>query len=228
MPGREVIEQLGTGPPVILPSLLLCDFANLQGEVEKLQQAGIRGLHLDVMDGQFVPNLTYGMPIVDALRKVTDMPLDVHLMIQQPERYLQAFANAGADLLTVHIEACEDIASTLSEIRSLGMAAGVALDPATDIARIEPALGVADLVLVMSVPAGFGGQPFEPGALEKTRQLNSREDRNWVLEMDGGINVDTISSCQEAGADWLVVGSAIFGKSSYNDAIENLLVAANR
>jgi len=122
MPGRDVIEQLGSGP-VILPSLLLCDFANLQREVEQLQEAGIRGLHLDVMDGQFVPNLTYGMPIVDALRKATEMPLDVHLMIDQPERYLQAFANAGADLLTVHIEACEDIVSTLSEIRSLGMAA---------------------------------------------------------------------------------------------------------
>jgi len=226
MPGRDVIEQLGTGP-VILPSLLLCDFANLQREVEQLQQAGIRGLHLDVMDGQFVPNLTYGMPIVDALRKTTEMPLDVHLMIEQPERYLQAFANAGADLLTVHIEACEDIASTLSEIRSLGMAAGVALNPATDIARIEPALSVADLVLVMSVPAGFGGQPFEPVALEKTRQLTSRDDGNWVLEMDGGINIDTISSCRAAGADWLVIGSAIFGQSSYRDAIEKLLALAN-
>ena len=226
MPGRDVIEQLGTGP-VILPSLLLCDFANLQDEVEQLQQAGIRGLHLDVMDGQFVPNLTYGMPIVDALRKTTDMPLDVHLMIEQPERYLQAFANAGADMLTVHIEACEDIASTLSEIRSLGMAAGVALDPATDIARIEPALPVADLVLVMSVPAGFGGQPFEPVALEKTRQLTSRDDGNWVLEMDGGINMETISSCRAAGADWLVIGSAIFGQSSYRDAIEKLLARAN-
>lgn len=226
MPGRDVIEQLGSGP-VILPSLLLCDFANLQREVEQLQEAGIRGLHLDVMDGQFVPNLTYGMPIVDALRKATEMPLDVHLMIDQPERYLQAFANAGADLLTVHIEACEDIASTLSEIRSLGMAAGVALNPSTDISQIEPALDVADLVLVMSVPAGFGGQPFEPVALEKTSQLRSRDDGNWVLEMDGGINTDTIASCRAAGADWLVIGSAIFGQSSYSDAIEKLLALAN-
>ncbi len=221
-----MIEQLGTGP-VILPSLLLCDFANLQREVEQLQEAGIRGLHLDVMDGQFVPNLTYGMPIVDALRKATQMPLDVHLMIEQPERYLQAFANAGADLLTVHVEACEDIASTLSEIRSLGMAAGVALNPSTDIALIEPALDVADLVLVMSVPAGFGGQPFEPVALEKTRQLRSRTDGNWVLEMDGGINIDTIADCSAAGADWLVIGSAIFGQSSYSRAIEKLLTLAN-
>jgi ribulose-phosphate 3-epimerase len=226
MPGRDVIEQLGSGP-VILPSLLLCDFANLQREVEQLQEAGIRGLHLDVMDGQFVPNLTYGMPIVDALRKATEMPLDVHLMIDQPKRYLQAFANAGADLLTVHIEACEDIASTLSEIRSLGMAAGVALNPSTDIAQIEPALAVADLVLVMSVPAGFGGQPFEPLALEKTRQLRSRDDGNWVLEMDGGINTDTIASCSAAGADWLVIGSAIFGQSSYSSAIEKLLTLAS-
>ncbi len=221
-----MIEQLGTGP-VILPSLLLCDFANLQREVEQLQEAGIRGLHLDVMDGQFVPNLTYGMPIVDALRKATQMPLDVHLMIEQPERYLQAFANAGADLLTVHVEACEDIASTLSEIRSLGMAAGVALNPSTDIALIEPALDVADLVLVMSVPAGFGGQPFEPVALEKTRQLRSRTDGNWVLEMDGGINIDTIADCSAVGADWLVIGSAIFGQSSYSRAIEKLLTLAN-
>jgi ribulose-phosphate 3-epimerase len=226
MPGRDVIAQLGSGP-VILPSLLLCDFANLQREVEQLQEAGIRGLHLDVMDGQFVPNLTYGMPIVDALRKATEMPLDVHLMIDQPERYLQAFANAGADLLTVHIEACEDIVSTLSEIRSLGMAAGVALNPSTDISQIEPALDVADLVLVMSVPAGFGGQPFEPVALEKTSQLRSRDDGNWVLEMDGGINTDTIARCRAAGADWLVIGSAIFGQSSYSSAIEKLLTLVN-
>ena len=222
MPGRDVIEQLGNGP-VILPSLLLCDFANLQHEVEELQQAGITGLHLDVMDGHFVPNLTYGMPIVDALRKVTDMPLDVHLMIQQPERYLQAFANAGADLLTVHVEACEDIVSTLSEIRSLGMAAGVAMNPATEIDRIEPALSLVDLVLVMSVPAGFGGQSFEAVALEKTRQLASRDDRHWILEMDGGINLETISSCHEAGAQWFVIGSAIFNQPSYPDAVETLL-----
>ena len=148
-------------------------------------------------------------------------------MIAQPERYLQAFANAGADLLTVHVEACEDIASTLSEIRSLGMAAGVALNPSTGLSRIEPALDVADLVLVMSVPAGFGGQPFEPVALEKTRQLRSRADGNWVLEMDGGINIDTIADCSAAGADWLVNGSAIFGQSSYSRAIEKLLTLAN-
>jgi ribulose-phosphate 3-epimerase len=226
MPGRDVIEQLGSGP-VILPSLLLCDFANLQHEVEQLQQAGIRGLHLDVMDGQFVPNLTYGMPIVDALRKVTEMPLDVHLMIEQPGRYLKAFANAGADLLTVHVEACEDIVSTLSEIRSLGMAAGVAMNPSTDIDRIEPALSVADLVLVMSVPAGFGGQPFEPAALEKTRQLASRDDGEWILEMDGGLNLETISPCRAAGAQWLVIGSAIFKQPSYSDAVDALLAAAN-
>ena len=222
MPGRDVIKRLGNGP-VILPSLLLCDFANLQHEVEQLQQAGITGLHLDVMDGHFVPNITYGMPIIDALRKVTDMPLDVHLMIEQPERYLQAFANAGADLLTVHEESCEDIVSTLSEIHSLGMAAGIALNPATDIDRIEPALSLADLVLVMSVPAGFGGQPFEAVALDKTRQLTSREDRDWILEMDGGINLETISSCQQAGAQWFVIGSAIFKQPSYPDAVESLL-----
>jgi len=217
-----MIKRLGNGP-VILPSLLLCDFANLQHEVEQLQQAGITGLHLDVMDGHFVPNLTYGMPIIDALRKVTDMPLDVHLMIEQPERYLQAFANAGADLLTVHVESCEDIVSTLSEIHSLDMAAGIALNPATDIDRIEPALSLADLVLVMSVPAGFGGQPFEAVALDKTRQLASREDRDWILQMDGGINLETISSCHQAGAQWFVIGSAIFKQPSYPDAVESLL-----
>ena len=222
MPGRDMIKRLGNGP-VILPSLLLCDFANLQHEVEQLQQAGITGLHLDVMDGHFVPNITYGMPIIDALRKVTDMPLDVHLMIEQPERYLQAFANAGADLLTVHVESCEDIVSTLSEIHSLDMAAGIALNPATDIDRIEPALSLADLVLVMSVPAGFGGQPFEAVALDKTRQLASREDRDWILQMDGGINLETISSCHQAGAQWFVIGSAIFKQPSYPDAVESLL-----
>jgi ribulose-phosphate 3-epimerase len=226
MRGRDCIESLGQGP-LILPSLLRCDFARLSQEVEQLAAAGVTALHLDVMDGHFVPNLTYGMPICRSLRELTEMPLDVHLMIEQPERYVQAFAEAGADILTVHAEACESIETVLQQIHDHGMGAGVAINPATDLALLEPALALADLVLVMSVPAGFGGQSFQPVALDKLKTLAARSDGNWILEVDGGIDQQTIGACGAAGADWMVVGSAIFGQNDYQQAIGALQQAAD-
>ena len=208
--------------PFIAPSILSADFGRLYQQVEEIAQAGADWIHLDVMDGMFVPNLTYGMPVVAAFRKLTDLPLDVHLMIQEPERYVQQFADAGADLLTVHVETCVEPVDVLRSIQQAGLAAGLALNPSTPVSELEPALGACDLVLVMSVEAGFGGQAFNPVALERLQGLRDRSDRDWILQVDGGVNETTITSCVEAGAQSLVVGSAIFDHAPYRDAVEGL------
>lgn len=222
LPGRDRIFGLREMSPVILPSLLQCDFANLQREVERLVEAGVTALHLDVMDGQFVPNLTYGMPIVRALRNICDLPLDVHLMIEGPERYLKDFRAAGADSITVHIEAVRDPATTLQEIRGLGAAAGIALNPQTPVDTLAPCVGYCDLVLVMSVQAGFGGQAFDASVLSKLSQVRQMFGSDVICEMDGGINRQTIGRCAAAGAELLVVGSAIFGQADYGRAVAEL------
>lgn len=215
------IAALRSAAPTVLPSLLLCDFGNLEREVEQLEDAGVRGLHLDVMDGHFVPNLSYGMPIVEALRRLTDLPLDVHLMIAEPARYVRQFYDAGADIITIHSEAVPRPEAVLSQIRQLGAAAGVALNPDTPLSRVESFLGDCDLVLVMSVPAGFGGQVFDSSALDKLRALRQmRHDQ--LLEVDGGINQDTIAQCAKAGADLFVVGSAIFQQQPYGPVLHQL------
>lgn len=215
----------------MLPSLLQCDFANLERDVRTLEEAGVRALHLDVMDGSFVPNLTYGMPIVAALRKITKLPLDVHLMIDHPERYLRQFAEAGADLLTFHIEAAPNPQPLINEIHSLGLKAGLALNPATPLGTLDAYLGDVDLVLVMSVPAGFGGQKFHDVALEKLQTLRTQLIKNGrpevILEVDGGVNASTIAKCAQAGARWFVVGSAIFGQPSYGAAVQQLTQLAS-
>lgn len=221
MPLPHIAEQLRSQAPAILPSLLQCDFGNLQQEVTQLTEAGAQAMHLDVMDGQFVPNLTYGMPIVAAVRQITDLPLDVHLMIARPERYLKQFAEAGADIITVHAEACADLASTLQEIHQLGCLAGIAINPPTLVDAIRDCLEYCDLVLPMSVSAGFGGQEFDPTALEKLREIRQLAP-HVLLEVDGGINSATISKCAEAGAECFVVGSAIFGSHSYRSTIDQL------
>ncbi len=208
--------------PVVLPSLLLCDFGNLEREVRQLEEAGVQALHLDVMDGCFVPNFTYGMPIVEAFRRLTDLPLDVHLMINEPDRYIESFLQAGADLLTVHVEAVDHPRDTLSRIKDLGAGAGIALNPGTPLSQIEDCLEVCDLVLVMSVDAGFGGQSFNPIALEKLKQLREQTSEQVLLEVDGGINEKTISQCAEAGADLFVVGSAIFRNGPYGASVKRL------
>lgn len=222
MSRRQKIIDLQQSAPMVLPSLLQCDFGNLAREVAALETAQVGALHLDVMDGHFVPNLTYGMPVVEGLRGLTDLPLDVHLMIEHPERYVQAFVDAGSDLVTVHVEAVNDPGTILEQIHDLGVAAGLALNPETDVESVMPYLDQCDLVLVMSVKAGFGGQRFNPVALEKLSFLKSEKPDHVILEVDGGVNPDTIAKCAEAGADWLVVGSAIFQQENYDQAIYQL------
>jgi ribulose-phosphate 3-epimerase len=218
---RSLRKQL----PAVLPSLLLCDFARLGEEIAKLEQAGVTCLHLDVMDGHFVPNMTYGLTIVEACRKCTDLPLDVHLMISNPEKYVRHYHQAGADIITIHQEAVRDPVPLLQEIRSLGAAAGFAINPPTPVAAIEPVLNECDMVLVMSVMPGFGGQSFDPVALEKLRWLKQwkRQNRSdLLLEVDGGVNDATIGDCSAAGAELFVVGSGIFKHADYSHAAENL------
>lgn len=216
------IDRLRNGGPHVLPSLLMCDFGNLEQEVARLEAAGVQALHLDVMDGNFVPNLTYGFPIVEALRRLTELPLDVHLMIDHPERYINNFAHAGADAITVHVEATDQPGEVVSQIKSLGLAAGLALNPDTPLARVERHLDQCDLVLIMSVNAGFGGQKFNTIALEKLRRLNEIRPPGMMLEVDGGVNSSTIASCAAAGADLFVVGSAIFRQPDYTAAVKDL------
>lgn len=216
------LEYLRQSAPVILPSLLLCDFGNLEREVARLAEAGVRGLHLDVMDGHFVPNFTYGLPIVEAIRRLTDLPIDVHLMISEPGRYLKQFREAGADILTIHIEAAVDPRPLLLQIREMGAGAGLAFNPKTPLSAIEPYLDLCDLALVMSVPAGFGGQPFHPEALDKLRRLREIGGPDLLLEVDGGVNEKTIHGCAEAGAQLFVVGSALFRAASYSAALREL------
>ena len=216
------LAALREAAPVVLPSLLLCDFGNLEREIRTLEAAGVRALHLDVMDGHFVPNLTYGMPIVEACRRLTDLPIDVHLMISEPQKYIRPFFDAGADNLTIHVEAVADPRPVLQEIRSLGASAGLALNPATPLSAVVPSLDLCDLVLVMSVPAGFGGQKFHPVAIDKLRQLRQITHPDLLLEVDGGISGKTIASCAQAGAQLFVVGSAIFQGSDYASAVSEL------
>ncbi|MGI9470346.1 MAG: ribulose-phosphate 3-epimerase [Rubripirellula sp.] len=213
--------------PAVLPSLLLCDFGDLKHEVEKLAEAGARVLHLDVMDGQFVPNLTYGMPIVEGLRRHTEMPLDIHLMISDPLAYAQPMVDAGADLLTFHVEAVRDPVETAQQIRDLGVGVGVALNPETPLGSLGETLHHVDMALVMSVEAGFGGQSFNPVALEKLRTIRS-EYPDLLLQIDGGIDINTIGDARAAGCDLFVVGSAIFRKDDYGTAIAELNSAIAR
>ena len=223
------VRALSEARAAILPSMLLCDFGHLAREIEQLVEVGIDGFHWDVMDGEFVPNLTYGMPIVAAARRVTDLPLDVHLMIAHPGRYVPAFAEAGADIVTFHVEACDEPAEVLAAIHAHGMAAGLACNPATPLSRIEPYLDKCDLVLVMSVPAGFGGQPFDRSVLSKLAALQQwAAGEDHVLEIDGGIHAGTVADAVAQGADWLVVGSAIFRSDNYESSVEQLRRTAER
>ncbi|MEX0793037.1 MAG: ribulose-phosphate 3-epimerase [Pirellulaceae bacterium] len=223
MAGRQQWARLKESAPNILPSMLLCDFGNLAHEMDQLTEAGVPAIHLDVMDGQFVPNLTYGMPIVAGLRKLTDLPLDVHLMIENPGRYVRQFYEAGADLITIHQEATgESTGEVLAQIRDLGAGAGIAINPDTPLSAIEPYFETVDLVLIMSVNAGFGGQSFNPIALEKLQAVRQAVGPEVLLEVDGGVNHQTIASCVSAGADLLVVGSAIFGQPDYGQAVADL------
>lgn len=218
---RSALDAIRDAAPAVLPSLLQCDFGDLKGEIARLEAAGTRVLHLDVMDGHFVPNLTYGMPIVEGLRRHTDMPLDVHLMISDPLAYAKPLVEAGADLLTFHVEAVNDPGEVAAAIADLDVGVGVALNPETPLASLSSCLSMVDMALVMSVEAGFGGQSFNPVALEKLRALKA-EYPNLMLEIDGGIDASTIGPARASGCDLFVVGSAIFRRDDYAEAIASL------
>jgi ribulose-phosphate 3-epimerase len=223
MPVRRRFDDLRQPPPVILPTLLLCDFGNLEAEVRAVEAAGARALHLDVMDGNFVPNITYGVPILEAVRRATDLPLDVHMMVSRPSDFIDEFIDAGADIVTIHVEAAEDPRPVLEQIRKRGAAASLALNPPTPLEAIAPALPLCDMVLVMSVMPGFGAQKFNPIALEKLRTLHNQWGDRLLLEVDGGVNAGTIADCTAAGASMLVVGSAIFRRDqSYARSLDEL------
>jgi ribulose-phosphate 3-epimerase len=222
----SLLTHLNDSVPLIGPSMLACDFANLQSEVRRLEEAGARILHLDIMDGHFVPNLSFGLPIVNALRRVTDLVLDVHLMISRPELYVKPFREAGADLLTFHIEAVPDPVALIDVIRELGAGVGMALNPPTPVQALEPYLDRCDLILAMSVMPGFGGQEFDPVALEKLRWLRGKVAPNVLLSVDGGVNLETIGQCVQAGADLLVTGTALLGAADYRKRFDELRALA--
>ncbi|MBK9924851.1 MAG: ribulose-phosphate 3-epimerase [Anaerolineales bacterium] len=198
---------------IIAPSILAADMTQLGKEIAAAEAAGADWIHVDVMDGRFVPNITMGQFVVEACRRVTKLPLDVHLMIEKPEDHLETFAKAGASGLTVHVETCPHLHRTLGHIKSLGCRAGVVLNPGTAVGAIEPVLGLADLVLVMSVNPGFGGQGFIPEAITRIREIRKKLDdlgsSAW-LEVDGGVSVETISSLKEAGITAFVAGTSVF------------------
>jgi ribulose-phosphate 3-epimerase len=225
---EELKSRLRATTPLILPSILACDFGHLEREIELVEQAGAKALHLDVMDGHFVPNISFGIPVVEAARRATDLPLDVHLMIDQPEQYIEPFREAGADGMTIHVEAVPNPRHVLEKIRSLGAWAGLALSPPTPLSAIESSLPYCDLILVMSVMPGFGGQLFDAGALEKLRALRARNVNDALLEVDGGVTTETIGSCTEAGVDLCVTGTAVFHSDDYSAAMRELEAAAVR
>lgn len=226
MTGPAVVNRLLSGAPLIAPSMLKCDFGNLHREVELLEAGGAKLLHWDVMDGHFVPNLSYGPVLVKSLRSLTRLPFDAHLMISEPGRYLDAYLDAGCDLITFHVEAVPEPIPLLKQIRQAGAGAGLALNPGTPVEAILPALPHCDLVLVMSVEPGFGGQKFMPVALEKLRRLRGAISPGTLLSVDGGIGPSTVPATAEAGANLFVVGSAIFDTSDYGEAIDQLGLAA--
>ena len=211
----------------IAPSILSADFAALGDAVARVEAAGADQLHVDVMDGHFVPNLTIGPPVVESIRKRTRLPLDVHLMIDEPDRWVETYVRAGADLITVHVEACRHLQRCLAQIREAGARAGVALNPGTSPGAIEWVLDDIDLVLVMSVNPGFGGQSFIPTSYAKIRQVKSLAGpRPIEVSVDGGVNKDRAAALARAGADVLVAGSAIFGSTDPGQAVRDLRSAS--
>ncbi len=216
-------------PVEILPSILAADFARLGDQVRAVEAAGISMLHVDVMDGHFVPNLTLGPPVVESLRKVTKLKLDVHLMITDPDKFAPAFAKAGADLISVHQEACPHLDRTLHLLKDLGVKAGVALNPATPVSTLNEVLDIVDYVLVMSVNPGFGGQKFIPNALRKIAALDEirlARGLQYAIEIDGGVTAQNATEIARAGCDWFVAGSSVFHSVNPGDAVIEIRQAA--
>lgn len=209
----------------LAPSILSADFAKLGEEVKEVTQSGADYIHVDVMDGHFVPNITIGPLVVEALRPITSIDLDVHLMIEKPERYIQEFADAGASIITVHYEASVHLHRTIQLIKSHGVKAGVAINPSTPVTMLEPILDEIDLALVMTVNPGFGGQSLIESTLGKVEQLatwKSSRGYRYEIEVDGGVNAETAKLCTDAGAEVLVAGSAIFNKDDRSEAMQAL------
>ncbi|MBK8808918.1 MAG: ribulose-phosphate 3-epimerase [Bacteroidales bacterium] len=210
---------------LVSPSILSADFLNLQKDIEMLNESQADWFHIDVMDGVFVPNITFGFPIIKQIRKIATKPLDVHLMIVNPERYLKSFMDAGADVLTVHIEACPHLHRTIQEIKDLGMKAGVAVNPHTSIVQLEEILDFADMILLMSVNPGFGGQKFITSTIEKIEKLKAmivEKNAETIIQLDGGVDIHNAADIVAAGVDCLVAGSAVFSADNPLIAIEQL------
>jgi ribulose-phosphate 3-epimerase len=210
---------------LIAPSILSADFNRLGGEIKAVEEAGADLIHVDVMDGHFVPNITIGPLVVNAAANIASKPLDVHLMISDPDKYIDSFAKAGADWITVHVEACTHLHRTVARIKELGKKAGVVLNPATSLATLDYVLEDVEVVMLMSVNPGFGGQKFIPSTLTKIWQLRQRIDSMGLdvdIEVDGGISPDTIADVAEAGANVFVAGSAVYGSRDYKETIDSL------
>jgi ribulose-phosphate 3-epimerase len=210
---------------IVSPSVLSCDFGNIERDIKMLNSSDAQWIHIDVMDGVFVPNISFGFPILEVIRKHTDKVLDVHLMIESPDNYLASFRNAGADILTVHFETCRHLSRTISAIKELGMKAGVALNPHSPISSLEEVIQDLDLVLIMSVNPGFGGQKFIQSSIEKVKklaQLIQEKKSNAVIEVDGGVNLENGLELKKAGAQALVAGSFVFGSANPTQTISQL------
>lgn len=209
---------------IVSPSILSADFANLERDIKKVQEAGADWVHVDVMDGHFVPNITIGIPVVKSLKAVTNLPLDVHLMIDNPEKYIEDFANAGADILTFHYEAVEknNIPKLINKIKSLGIKAGLSIKPKTDPQEVIEYLPGLDLLLVMTVEPGFGGQKFMQDCAEKIQIIKQYTPQKLIIQVDGGINDETARVCTKYGANSLVAGNYIYKSNDIKQAVENL------
>jgi ribulose-phosphate 3-epimerase len=215
---------------IIAPSILSADGSRLSEEIAAVEKAGADWIHIDVMDGNFVPNITMGPAIISALRKKTQLPFDVHLMIENPDRYIESFSKAGADIITVHVEATNHISRTIDLIKNFGQRAGVSLNPATPLTQVEDVIRHIDLLLIMTVNPGFGGQKFIATSLSKIARANNMLEgmpRKPLLEVDGGVNLKNIGDIAHAGADVIVAGAAIFGTDNYQKTITSLKLAAN-